>query len=98
MAETELPAPLKIAIGASGRLDRAVARTFDVPMRDYSSSVDACLQLIHEKLPKAHWHVGRTEDGVSLYASLSQGRRKEESTSGTVPLALLNVVVKFLAT
>ena len=62
----------------------------------FSSSVDACLKLIHEKLPAAHWHVGRAEDGVSMYASLAGGRHRAESTRVTVPLALLTVLASYL--
>ncbi len=80
------------ANGPSGQLDRAVSDALGVPLRDYSSSVDACLGLIHDLLPGAHWHVGRADDGVSLYASLSRGRRRAENTNTTVPLALLTVI------
>jgi hypothetical protein len=87
---------LESATGPSRKLDRAACKALGVPNRNYSSSVDACLELIHERLPAAHWHVGRAEDGVSVYATLSNGRHREESTKVTVPLALLTVTARFL--
>lgn len=96
MTKSNLKILLASTTGASKALDQAVAKALGVAHRDYSSSVDACLELIHEKLPKAHWHIGRAEDGVSLYATLSDGHHREEFTSTTVPLALINVVMKFL--
>jgi len=70
------PSLLDAATGPSKALDRAIAKDFDVPRRDYSSSVEACLELIHERLPSVHWHVGRAADGVSFYALLADGRQK----------------------
>jgi len=84
------------ATGPSRKLDLAISKTLNVPLRDYSSSVDACLELIHEKLPTAHWHVGRGTDGVSMYASLTTGRQRIERTNVTVPLVLLAVVLASL--
>lgn len=83
---------LAAASGPSKELDRAVADAFGVPARDYSASVEACLELIHAVAPAAHWHVGRAADGVSVYARLSEGEREVEKTAMTVPLALLGVV------
>ena len=96
MNKTDLLALLTITNGSSKALDRAVSDALDAPERDYSSSVDACLDLIHKRMPKAHWHVGRAEDGVSMYATLAHGRHREENTNVTIPLALLTVMVKSL--
>lgn len=96
MTETGLAHLLKTSTGPSRKLDREIARALNVPIKEYSSSVDTCLALIHDCLPAVHWHVGRAEDGVSLYASLSNGDRRAESTSTTVPLALLSVLAAFL--
>ncbi len=93
---TILPTILESAHGPSKKLDRAIADHLKVRYRDYSSSVDACLALIHETYPSAHWHVGRAEDGVSLYATISQGKKRVENTDITVPLALLGALGKFL--
>ncbi len=95
MTKSGVAALLKIASGPSQKLDQAICKELNVPLRDYSSSVDACLALIHQCQPAAHWHIGRAEDGVSVYASLSQGQRRAESTSTTVPLALLSVLAAF---
>lgn len=91
----DLSALLAGATGPSKALDRAVARQLDAPPGDYSSSVDACLNLIHRLFPGAHWHVGRAEDGVSVYASLHQGEKRAEKTDITVPLALLGALLAF---
>jgi len=96
MTMTELTTLLDSTTGASKPLDKALSDTLKVPLRDYSSSVDACLELIHERLPKAHWHVGRAEDGVSVFATLVEGDHREEAMRVTVPLALLTVLMKFL--
>ncbi|NQU56575.1 MAG: hypothetical protein HQ513_05015 [Rhodospirillales bacterium] len=96
MDKTGIAALLKKTTGPSKSLDRAIARELNVPLKDYSSSVDACLKLIRQRLPVAHWHVGRAEDGVSVYATLRNGERSVESTNTTVPLALLSVLVAFL--
>lgn len=95
MTRKNLSSRIKSATGPSKELDQAIAEAFHVPLKDYSSSVDACLELIHTRHPTAHWHVGRAEDGVSLYASLADGDHEEESTSVTVPLSLLMVIAKF---
>ncbi len=87
---------METATGPSKELDQAVADILGVPIRDYSSSVDACLELIHDLLPGAHWHIGRANDGVSLYAALTKGRHRVENTNVTVPLALLTVIGKSL--
>jgi hypothetical protein len=96
MSPTSLAQLLKATHGPSKNLDEKIARKLKVPIKDYSSSVDACLALIDDCVPAAHWHVGRAEDGVSLYATLSNGDRMVESTNTTVPLALLSVLAAFL--
>ncbi len=96
MKNTDLRTLIETATGASKDLDRAISAQLGVPLKDYTSSVDHCLELIHESLPSAHWHVGRDANGVSIYATLANGRHKEECTHVTVPLALLSVAAKFL--
>jgi len=96
MTKSGVAALLKIASGPSQKLDKAICKELNVPLRDYSSSVDACLALIHQCLPATHWHVGRAEDGVSVYARLSNEARSLERTSTTVPLALLSALAAFL--
>lgn len=93
MTLAKLKSLLKATTGASNDLDVAVADALDVPHRSYSSSVDACRALIDEVLPTAHWHIGRAADGVSMYATLTEGEREVESEGPTVPLVLLKVVV-----
>ena len=89
MSNQSLVQALAEATGPSRQLDERIAREWSVATKDYTASVDACLGLLHDKLPKAHWHVGRAADGVSIYATVNAGRTRAESTSGTVPLALL---------
>ena len=64
----------------------------------YTSSVDACLDLIGSTLPKWHWHVGHGPRGILPYASLTCDEAgpaiRVEATAPTVPLALLGALVK----
>ncbi|MGI9483221.1 MAG: hypothetical protein ACR2OR_12795 [Hyphomicrobiales bacterium] len=97
------------ATGSDAHLDRAIYGTFgqakDVkpPPQNYTSSVDACIELIGEALPGWHWHVGYGVRGIMPYASLNQptssngtdGARVEASAP-TVPLALLHATIKAL--
>jgi len=96
MKKNVLKDRIEQATGPSRALDQAVSDALNVPLRDYSSSVDACMGLIHELFPTAHWHVGRADDGVSMYATLTKGRHRAESTNITVPLALLKVISQIL--
>ena len=96
MKLASLKSRLNKATGASSELDRLVANTLGVPERDYSYSIDACIDLIHELFPKAHWHLGRAADGVSMYATLEEGDVREEHSGPTIPLTLLNVIVAHL--
>lgn len=96
MSLRELKARLKSATGASRELDDLVTKTLRVPARNYSSSVDDCLEAIHELFPDAHWHLGRAVDGVSMYATLEDGDRREESQGVTIPLVLLSIIVAHL--
>ena len=74
MTTPEFSSLLQSATGPSRALDKAIAKDLHVPVRDYSSSVDTCLELIHECLPKVHWHVGRAADGLSAISrNLSAG-------------------------
>ena len=93
MGLRNLKSHLKTATGASKDLDELVAKTLKVQKRDYSSSVDDCIELIHELFPDAHWHLGRAANGVSMYATLDEGGHREESTGTTIPLVLLSVIV-----
>jgi len=92
MSLRALKSQLKSATGASKDLDQLIAETLHVPRRDYSSSVDDCIELIHEVFPNAHWHLGRAANGVSVYATLEDGRHREESSGTTIPLVLLTVI------
>jgi hypothetical protein len=66
----------------------------------YTSSVDACLALIHERLPGWHWHIGYDPRGIFPYAVLTHNPDDDDSRSEmaapTVPLALLGAFVKAL--
>lgn len=63
---------------------------------DYTESVDRCLELLHALLPDWHWHLGRDALGVFPYASLSKGKVVVRADGTTVPLVLLEVIVKAL--
>ena len=93
---SKLESTIRSASGADSNLDRKIASTLHVTDRDFTSSVDACLDLLHEKLPTTHWHVGRTADGVGVYAFLEDGDLKCEAEAVTVPLALLAVIIQGL--
>jgi hypothetical protein len=93
---SKLESTIRSASGADSNLDRKIASTLHVTDRDFTSSVDACLDLLHEKLPTTHWHVGRTADGVGVYAFLEDGDVKCEAEAVTVPLALLAVIIQGL--
>ena len=62
------------------------------PVPPYTESVDACLALIHRRLPDWHWHVGRGVAGILPYARLSDGTREFHADGPTVPLALLRAL------
>jgi len=67
----------------------------------YTASVDQCLQLIHQLLPKWHWHTGFGVKGITPYAMLSSGdeagkEERFEASAPTVPLALLIVLFQAL--
>lgn len=91
---SKLENDMRNATGADVKLDAQIATTLQVAKRDFTSSVDACLDLLLEKLPTAHWHVGRAADGVGLHAFLEDGKIKCEAESVTVPLALLMVILQ----
>ena len=93
---SELESTIRSATGADSNLDRQIASTLHVTDRDFTSSVDACLDLLHEKFPTTHWHVGRAADGVGVYAFLEDGDVKCEAEDVTVPLALLAVIIQGL--
>ncbi len=97
MSLKTLKSALETASGASPDLDSLVAETLHVRARDYSSSVDDCIELIHELFPDSHWHLGRAANGVSMYATLEEGGHREERDGGTIPLVLLSVIVAHLA-
>ena len=92
----DLETALKATTGSDADLDKRIAATLKVKDRDFTSSVEACIDLVHEKLPHAHWHVGRSADGAGLYALLEDGRHMYEAEAATVPLALLVVIVQGL--
>jgi hypothetical protein len=91
-----LQSRLKSATGASDDLDKLIAKALNVGERHYSSSVDDCIELIHELFPNAHWHLGRAADGVSMYATIEGNGHREESSGVTIPLVLLSVIVAHL--
>lgn len=96
MKLSNLEMVIREATGADASLDKQIASTLKVTDRDFTSSVDACLDLLHEKFPTAHWHVGRAADGVGVYALLEDDNLRCDSEAVTVPLALLTVIVQGL--
>lgn len=101
----QLEAKMAAATGSDTNLDADLheaaygVRADRVPA--YTSSVDACLALVHERLPEWHWHLGYGATGVFPYAVLTHGPEdadsRSEATAPTVPLALLRAFVKALA-
>jgi hypothetical protein len=100
----QLEVQISNATGEDDALDRMVADTLrggDKTRRNYTASIDDCVELIETVLPEWHWHIGRGPRGILPYATLqrSAGASKEpqnhvEATAPTVPLALLLAVVK----
>jgi len=92
------------ATGADRHLDADIhetvygARHEEVP--PYTASVDACLLLIHDRLPAWHWHIGYGPRGLFPYAVLTHDPADEDAKSEmmapTVPLALLGAFIKAL--
>ena len=99
-----LEARIAAATGADRKLDAEIhkaacgARADDVP--GYTASVDACLALIHARLPAWRWHVGYDPRGILPYVVLTHDLPDEgarvEMAAPTVPLALLGALVKAL--
>lgn len=90
---------LHAATGSDIELDAEILRALlgsPCPAPGYTSSVDACLDLLHTVLPDWHWHVGHGANGIFPYATLSKGKTIVEADGTTVPLVLLLVIVKAL--
>jgi len=98
--ESELTAAIGAAMKLDADLHNAVygARPDRAP--PYTASVDACLALVHERLPEWHWHIGYGARGFFPYAVLTHNPEDADSRSEmaapTVPLALLGAFVKAL--
>lgn len=100
----QLETDLAAATGADTELDAEIhesaygVRPDSVPA--YTSSVDACLELIHERLPEWHCHIGYGPRGIFPYAMLThdpeQTGARSEKVAPTVPLALLGAFVAAL--
>ena len=87
------------ATGADRALDAAIHEALDDPEDEapaYSASVDACLALIHRRLPDWAWHVGFGPRGIVPYATLHKDEERHEADAPTVPLALLAVALAAL--
>lgn len=94
------------ASGPSRSLDTLIAHVLapslpGAPEAPYTSSVDACLDLIGTLLPGWHWHVGHGATGILPYAALSgpapangAPSLRLEASAPTVPLALLRAATK----
>lgn len=99
-----LEAEVAAATGADRKLDadihQAVCDARPDAAPPYTASVDACLALIHDRLPEWHWHVGYDPRGIFPYAVLTRDPQDEsarsEMTAPTVPLALLGAFVRAL--
>lgn len=93
----DLAAAIASATGSDRTLDRMVAETLGQdPAVTYSASVDACLALLHAVLPGWAWHIGYGPLGIMPYATVQQGQRRFEASAATVPLALLNAILRAL--
>jgi hypothetical protein len=85
---------MDVATGSDRALDSSIADAFERPERDYTASVDRCIDLLHEVLPGWSWHVGWNATGVLPYASLHHDHERIETAAPTVPLALLKGIVR----
>lgn len=100
----DLKEKLGAATGSDAALDRLIRDTFDADNASsprYSSSVDDCIKLIGTVLPGWAWHVGHGARGIFPYATLhpkspadGSPEPRAEATAPTVPLALLQALVK----
>ena len=95
MAEASLDkllSDVKAATGSDRDLDRVIFMALgggDGEAPPYTSSVDACIDLVHRALPGWGWHVGFGPRGIVPYASLHKDETRFEASAPTVPLALL---------
>jgi hypothetical protein len=87
---------LRAATGSDRGLDAEIARvrqeaieTSDAEPEPYTSSVDACIALVHEALPDWSWQVGYGPKGIMAYATVNKGANRHDVVAPTVPLALL---------
>lgn len=95
------------ATGEDRELDAAIREALDggnEAKPRYTSSVDDCIALIGAVLPDWAWHVGHGPRGIMPYASLRRRTAAEdgsdlrvEATASTVPIALLQAMVKALS-
>ncbi|MCK5747016.1 hypothetical protein [Oricola sp.] len=102
----ELGKQIGAATGSDAELDRLIRDKLDAGNASsprYSSSVDDCIALIGAVLPGWAWHVGHGARGIFPYASLHPkspagdgSEPRAEATAPTVPLALLQALVKAL--
>ncbi|MBL6929891.1 MAG: hypothetical protein ISR46_00220 [Rhodospirillales bacterium] len=93
---SRLEESIRSATGADANLDKYIGSALQVTERGFTSSVDACLELLHEKFPTAHWHIGRAVDGVGVYALVEDGDLNCKAEAVTVPLALLAFILQGL--
>jgi len=93
-----LIAALDAATGRDAEIDCRLRAAFggDAQAR-YTASVDDCIALVRRQLPGWSWHVGWSADGVSPYATLHRQEVLLESKAPTVPLALLRVLCRAVA-
>ncbi len=99
----DLIARLDAATGPDPALDRDIAQTLGGSTTAgegpaYTASIDRCFDLLHQVAPGWHWHVGFGVTGLLPYATLALGPRRFEASAATVPLALLNVIVRAACT
>ncbi|MBX3517799.1 MAG: hypothetical protein KF815_12745 [Rhodospirillales bacterium] len=96
---TDLIARLDAATGPDPTLDRDIVQALGGSTTAgegpaYTASIDRCFDLLHQVAPGWHWHVGFGVTGLLPYATLALGPRRFEASAATVPLALLNVIVR----
>ncbi|SUS06130.1 conserved hypothetical protein [Candidatus Defluviicoccus seviourii] len=96
---TDLLTRLDAATGPDPTLDRDIGQALGGSTTAgegpaYTASIDRCFDLLHQVAPGWHWHVGFGVTGLLPYATLALGPRRFEASAATVPLALLNVIVR----
>jgi len=84
---------LRAASGSDAALDQALSEAFGVKPAPFTSSVEACRDLVRQTLPEWRLHLGYGASGIFPYAALVTDGSRVASDAPTVPLAVLRSAV-----